>query len=132
VPSGIDVILNVRPIAAAAAAHRFAWVPLWPHRITTAPGSAQYLLPADLAVLRRRPAAALHQHRIRRQALRLLPAEIGPRVRSGEIHYREDIVDGLEKAPEAFIGMLAGRNFGSPFVMRAPAFDGGAVAEKVG
>jgi hypothetical protein len=46
--------------------------------------------------------------------------EIGPRVRSGEIHYREDIVDGLEKAPEAFIGMLAGRNFGrSPFVMLA-------------
>lgn len=28
------------------------------------------------------------------------------------IKYREDIVDGLEKAPEAFIGMLEGRNFG--------------------
>jgi NADPH-dependent curcumin reductase CurA len=42
--------------------------------------------------------------------------EIGPRVRSGEIHYREDIVDGLEKAPEALIGMLTGRNFGKALV----------------
>jgi NADPH-dependent curcumin reductase CurA len=42
--------------------------------------------------------------------------EIGPRVRSGDIRYREDIVDGLEKAPETFIGMLAGRNFGKALV----------------
>jgi hypothetical protein len=42
--------------------------------------------------------------------------EIGSRVRSGDIRYREDIVDGLEKAPEAFIGMLAGRNFGKALV----------------
>lgn len=42
--------------------------------------------------------------------------EIGPRVRSGAIRYQEDIVDGIEKAPEAFIGMLAGRNFGKALV----------------
>src|SRR5512133_43955 len=30
----------------------------------------------------------------------------------GRISYREDIVDGLENAPEAFIGLLHGRNFG--------------------
>jgi NADPH-dependent curcumin reductase len=30
----------------------------------------------------------------------------------GRIKYREDIVDGLENAPEAFIGMLKGKNFG--------------------
>jgi NADPH-dependent curcumin reductase CurA len=35
-----------------------------------------------------------------------------PWVRDGRIKYREDIVDGLENAPEAFAGMLAGRNFG--------------------
>lgn len=28
------------------------------------------------------------------------------------IKYREDIVDGLENAPEAFIGLLEGKNFG--------------------
>jgi NADPH-dependent curcumin reductase CurA len=33
-------------------------------------------------------------------------------VREGRIKYREDIVDGLERAPEAFIGLLQGRNFG--------------------
>jgi NADPH-dependent curcumin reductase CurA len=30
----------------------------------------------------------------------------------GKIHYREQIVEGLENAPEAFIGMLEGHNFG--------------------
>ncbi|RYZ54511.1 MAG: NADP-dependent oxidoreductase, partial [Sphingobacteriales bacterium] len=30
--------------------------------------------------------------------------------------YREDIVDGLERAPEAFIGMLTGGNFGKLIV----------------
>ncbi|MCD0505540.1 NADP-dependent oxidoreductase [Bordetella petrii] len=38
--------------------------------------------------------------------------ELGPRVAAGDIKYREDIVDGFEQAPEAFIGMLAGKNFG--------------------
>lgn len=33
-------------------------------------------------------------------------------VASGKIHYREDVVEGLENAPEAFRGMLEGRNFG--------------------
>jgi NADPH-dependent curcumin reductase CurA len=30
----------------------------------------------------------------------------------GRIKYREDIVHGLENAPQAFLGLLAGRNFG--------------------
>ncbi len=37
-------------------------------------------------------------------------------VADGRIRYREDIVNGLEKAPEAFIGMLEGRNFGKLIV----------------
>ncbi|MFM0238345.1 hypothetical protein [Paraburkholderia phytofirmans] len=32
------------------------------------------------------------------------------------IRYEEDIVDGLEKAPEAFPGTLEGRNFGKVVV----------------
>ncbi|TKB07945.1 NADP-dependent oxidoreductase [Desulforhopalus sp. IMCC35007] len=31
---------------------------------------------------------------------------------SGNIHYREQIVDGLENAPESFMGLLEGKNFG--------------------
>ena len=37
-------------------------------------------------------------------------------VREGRLKYREDIVVGLEKAPEAFIGLLQGRNFGKLLV----------------
>jgi NADPH-dependent curcumin reductase len=33
-------------------------------------------------------------------------------VRDGSLKYNEHIVDGLENAPEAFIGMLEGKNFG--------------------
>ncbi|HET8994476.1 MAG TPA: NADP-dependent oxidoreductase [Rhodococcus sp. (in: high G+C Gram-positive bacteria)] len=41
-------------------------------------------------------------------------------VRSGKLKYREDIVDGLENAPEAFIGLLEGKNFGKLLVQVAP------------
>ena len=33
-------------------------------------------------------------------------------VKHGKLHYLEDIVDGLENAPEAFIGLFDGKNFG--------------------
>ncbi|WP_159566759.1 NADP-dependent oxidoreductase [Budvicia diplopodorum] len=33
-------------------------------------------------------------------------------VAEGKIHYREQIIDGLENAPQAFIGLLEGKNFG--------------------
>jgi NADPH-dependent curcumin reductase CurA len=33
-------------------------------------------------------------------------------VQAGKIKFREDIVEGLDQAPEAFIGMLKGKNFG--------------------
>ena len=42
--------------------------------------------------------------------------EVGAGIADGRIRYREDIVNGLEKAPEAFIGMLEGRNFGKLIV----------------
>lgn len=37
-------------------------------------------------------------------------------VKSGRIRLREDVVDGLENAPQALIGMLEGRNFGKVVV----------------
>ena len=37
-------------------------------------------------------------------------------IREGRVKYREDIVDGLENAPQAFIGMLKGKNFGKLIV----------------
>jgi NADPH-dependent curcumin reductase CurA len=43
-------------------------------------------------------------------------AVAAPLLRSGELKYREDIVEGLDRAPEAFIGLLQGRNFGKLLV----------------
>ncbi|EAR57385.1 Putative NADP-dependent oxidoreductase [Photobacterium sp. SKA34] len=34
----------------------------------------------------------------------------------GKIHYREDRVEGLDQAPQAFIGLLEGKNFGKVVV----------------
>jgi NADPH-dependent curcumin reductase CurA len=44
--------------------------------------------------------------------LKMVSAGIG----DGRIHYREDITDGLENAPAAFIGLLQGKNFGKALV----------------
>nr|WP_113866970.1 NADP-dependent oxidoreductase [Brenneria salicis]NMN92992.1 hypothetical protein [Brenneria salicis ATCC 15712 = DSM 30166]RBP61965.1 hypothetical protein DES54_11944 [Brenneria salicis ATCC 15712 = DSM 30166]RLM31231.1 NADP-dependent oxidoreductase [Brenneria salicis ATCC 15712 = DSM 30166] len=41
-------------------------------------------------------------------------------VTEGKIKYREHLVDGLENAPEAFIGLLQGRNFGKLVVRVGP------------
>jgi NADPH-dependent curcumin reductase CurA len=38
--------------------------------------------------------------------------EMAAWIESGKIKYREEIIDGLENAPEAFIGLLRGENFG--------------------
>ena len=43
-------------------------------------------------------------------------------VKEGKIHYREQITDELESAPETFIGLLAGKNFGK-VVIRVGADD---------
>ncbi len=37
---------------------------------------------------------------------------MGALINDGHLKYREDIVDGLENAPRAFIGLLRGENFG--------------------
>lgn len=37
-------------------------------------------------------------------------------IRDGKVKYREDVVEGLEAAPQAFIGLLKGKNFGKLLV----------------
>jgi NADPH-dependent curcumin reductase CurA len=37
-------------------------------------------------------------------------------IADGRIRHREDVTDGFENAPAAFIGMLEGRNFGKALV----------------
>ncbi|WP_018624363.1 NADP-dependent oxidoreductase [Kangiella aquimarina] len=38
--------------------------------------------------------------------------DMGQWLKEGKIHYREQMVEGLDKAPQAFMGMLEGKNFG--------------------
>jgi NADPH-dependent curcumin reductase CurA len=38
--------------------------------------------------------------------------EMGQWIREGRVKYREDIIEGLERAPEGLIGLLQGKNFG--------------------
>ena len=42
--------------------------------------------------------------------------ELGTLVATGRLKYRESIAQGIESAPEAFLGMLKGRNFGKQLV----------------
>jgi NADPH-dependent curcumin reductase CurA len=47
-------------------------------------------------------------------------SELGKHVASGRLKYRESVAKGLESAPSAFIGMLAGKNFGKQLVDLVP------------
>ena len=46
--------------------------------------------------------------------------ELARAVAGGRIRYRETVAEGLAAAPEAFIGMLQGRNFGKQLVKLVP------------
>lgn len=46
--------------------------------------------------------------------------DMEPWVQQGKIHYREHMTDGLESAPDAFIGLLEGKNFGKVVIRVAP------------
>jgi len=43
-------------------------------------------------------------------------AELAELAASGKLRWRETIAEGLERAPEAFIGLLKGRNLGKQLV----------------
>ena len=47
-------------------------------------------------------------------------AELGRLVAEGRLKYRETIAEGLESAPEAFLGLLKGKNFGKQLVRLTP------------
>lgn len=53
--------------------------------------------------------------------MRAFLAEVGPWVMDGSVRYRETIIDGIENAPAAFVGLLAGENIGKMLVRVEPA-----------
>jgi NADPH-dependent curcumin reductase CurA len=42
--------------------------------------------------------------------------EMSAWLKSGEVHYKEDITEGLENAPRELIGLLSGKNFGKKLI----------------
>src|SRR5712692_8178562 len=46
--------------------------------------------------------------------------DIAAWIREGKVKYREDFVAGLEKTPQAFLGLLEGKNFGKLVVKVTP------------
>jgi hypothetical protein len=43
-------------------------------------------------------------------------SEVAPLVKSNKIIYRETVTEGIENAPEAFINLLNGKNFGKQLI----------------
>lgn len=56
--------------------------------------------------------------------------QIAEWLRRGKIKYRETIVDGLENAPAAFIGLFSGENLGKQLVRIVPEEPGPAADSK--
>ncbi|HAT1632501.1 TPA: NADP-dependent oxidoreductase, partial [Raoultella planticola] len=46
--------------------------------------------------------------------------EMGRWVQEGKIKYREQLVEGLENAPQTLIGLLKGENFGKVVIRVSP------------
>jgi NADPH-dependent curcumin reductase CurA len=60
---------------------------------------------------------------IQREFAALRPAfqrDMSAWLAEGRVRYREDVVEGLERAPEAFLGLLQGKNFGKVVVRVSP------------
>ena len=47
--------------------------------------------------------------------------QAGEWVRDGRLQYRETVVDGIENAPRAFLGLLRGENIGKMLVKVGPS-----------
>ncbi|MGH8273258.1 MAG: NADP-dependent oxidoreductase [Gammaproteobacteria bacterium] len=57
-------------------------------------------------------------------------ARLGQLIRNDKLHYRENIIDGLENAPQAFIDLFEGKSFGKQLVRLAKAEEYGQPANK--
>src|SRR5215813_3413761 len=134
-PNGIDVYFeNVGGAvwqAVLPLLNNFARVPvcgLIAYYNTRGPGDGPNLLPATmLSILSKSlTVRGFINYEFAAEHFGTFLREVGAGIADGRIRYREDFVDGLERAPEAFIGMLEGGNFGKLIVR----VDGQSKADK--
>ena len=95
------------PVCGLVADYNAAAAPEGPDRL---PGFMKLVLTKSLNV------RGFIQSEFTRSHGRDFVREMSAWVADGSVRYREDVVDGLDAAPEAFRGMLAGRNFGKLLV----------------
>jgi NADPH-dependent curcumin reductase CurA len=122
-PAGIDVYYdNVAGVVLEAALRhinlgaRIPLVGLISQYNATAPPPGPNLMP--LLIKRALIQGFLvsdHEHR-REDFLR----DVAGWLKSGRLKYREDVVQGLENAPRAFLGLFQGKNFGKLLVQVSP------------
>src|SRR5262249_55416975 len=123
-PKGIDVYFeNVGGAgwqAGLPLLNKFARVPVFwliAHYNHPRPGGPHRLAHTMLAILRKSlTVRGFINYDFAAEHFPAFLREVGAGIADGRVRYREDIVDGLEKAPEAFIGLLEGRNFGKLIV----------------
>ena len=123
-PDGIDVYFeNVGGAvwqAVLPLLNKFARVPvsgLIAHYNDAGPGGPDRLADTMLAILRKSlTVRGFINYDFAAEHYPAFLREVGAGIADGRIRYREDFVEGLERAPEAFIGMLEGRNFGKLIV----------------
>lgn len=119
-PNGIDVLRECRRARVGRSAARsksvFAYPGLRPRRsIQWGDASGSDRLPVTMSTILRRSlrVRGFIQTEFAADHYDSFLSEVGPKVASGQVKHREDVVDGLENAPEAFIGMLTGKTLAS-------------------
>jgi NADPH-dependent curcumin reductase len=125
VPDGIDVYFeNVGGhVAAAVTRHLnlYARIPVCGlvanYNATAAPGGPDRL-PAFMGkvLTKSLTVRGFIQSEFEREHFPAFLEEMSAWVRDGQVRYREDVTHGLENTVDAFVGMLAGRNFGKAVV----------------
>ncbi len=125
VPDGIDVYFeNVGGnVARQVSRHlnKYARIPVCglvaDYNLTAAPEGPDRL-PGFMGLVLRRSLTVrgFIQDEFTRSHGRDFVRDMGGWVGDGSVRYREDVVEGLRNAPEAFRGMLSGRNFGKVVV----------------
>jgi NADPH-dependent curcumin reductase len=99
------------PVCGLVAHYNETEVPEGPNRL---PGFMRQVLTKSLTV------RGFIQREFARTLFPDFLTEMSAWVADGSVRYREDVVTGLENAPEAFRGLLRGRNFGKLLVEVGP------------